>query len=139
MYECSRAYDLVCIATDRHVNQLTGELTVDRYVCRQPCQPGQSCPQGGVCCPGKIYGKKFFEQDYACVPYSWCANPPDAGPIRRDTGVGEAGTDVRTDGGAGTDGGSDAADAGVDAPAGSDADVVDAPADADPAEAPAAG
>ena len=143
MYECAKYYDLVCISTDRHVNQLTGELGPDRYLCRQPCKPGQTCPEQGVCCPGMIYGKTF-DTTHACVPFSFCANPPPT--VRRDGGVTDArATDAgdaagSTDVGGATDGGVDAGggtDTAADGPAPADDAAADAPADMELADAPA--
>jgi hypothetical protein len=120
MYVCSRAYDLVCIATDKHINATTGMLGPDRYLCRLSCKPGDSCPDG-VCCPGIVHGNNRGS-DHACVPISFCENPPDARP--RDSGQAEtpreAGAEAAGDG---------AGDSPQDAGAGTDADAGDAAAD----------
>ena len=134
MYVCSKAYDLVCITTDRHINTMTGMLGPERYLCRTPCKPGDRCAEG-VCCPGKVYGKDLLGTSHACVPISFCENPPDAGV--RDAARADTSTDATDAGNAGPETGSDAAsdagDAGAtDAPA---SDAVDAPVDS-PTDAP---
>jgi hypothetical protein len=128
MFVCNPAFDLVCITTNRHINPNTGALGPEQYLCRLPCSPGDSCPEQGVCCPGKIYGKDFGGKTHACVPYSFCADPP---VIKRD-----GGSDApRTDAGSGTDGGPEAgsdataADGGDGAAPASDGGEGDAPAD----------
>lgn len=122
MYVCSKAYDLVCIATDKQINA-NGMLGPDRYLCRLSCKPGDSCPDG-VCCPGIVHGNNRGS-NYACVPISFCENPPDAGrPEPRP----EAGVEGGAEGGAG-DAGDAASDSPQDAGAGTDADAGDAPVD----------
>jgi hypothetical protein len=127
MYVCSKAYDLVCIATDRHINPMTGALGNERYLCRLSCMPGQSCPEG-VCCKGKVYGNNRGS-DYACVPTSFCEDLPDASP--RDTRPAtDAGSDA-SDGGASDGGGDGGGDSSADsAPDAGDASDADAPVDA---------
>jgi hypothetical protein len=85
-YSCIRSYDLVCITTHKTqvrsptTNVQIGEEAV--YLCRLACSPGDLCPQGDVCCPGKIYGRTYGKT-HACVPEDLCA---DYVPPKRDAG-----------------------------------------------------
>ncbi len=138
-YECSPAFDQVCIATTtQEVLDDQGRVlrVEDRYVCRETCTPETGCKRADdVCCPGKTY-KSRFASKYACVPSDSCSAtagdagaPGDAGGGRRDAARDGGGA---ADGGVpGPDGGG-AADGGGDAAAGADdgGASVDAPADA---------
>jgi hypothetical protein len=138
-FECSPAYDYVCIATytqdvfDRNGNMRGVE---DRYLCRETCTPEKGCRNADdVCCPGKTY-KSRFASNYACVPSQYCNVPVGDGGAPADAGnaKGDAARDGGTPAEAGiprTDAGG-AADGGGDAAAGADdgGAPVDAPADA---------
>src|SRR5262245_8932220 len=100
-YECSPSSDLVCINT--YAERVTakndaGSQLIPLYLCRLACNPGDKCPGGEICCPGKIEGKTYGKTG-GCVPESRCDNPliPDGGFDGRPDGPGSARPDTGAD------------------------------------------
>jgi hypothetical protein len=74
---CTRALDLVCISTYRRLESNPDGGNRPVYLCRQPCERAEQCPQpNDICCPGQA---PAVGRQNVCVPASSC-EAADAGP-----------------------------------------------------------